>query len=216
MLTDNYNNAITDDWQALVTDDQIGRQVNWRELFGNDNPVQIEIGTGKATTLLELARLFPEHNFLGIEWTNEYCRYGARRMKHWGFKNVRMLRTDAREFVIDRIAAETVLAVHVYFPDPWRKARHYNRRLFIGEFCDALARVLVPKGQVHTATDHENYGQWIREKLSAVDIFDEIDRTTLDGVSLASLSSNYEAKFEKEGRAFYRMAVRKNVKNAGQ
>ena len=195
--------------QVLITDEAIGPRANWREIFGNDRPVQIEIGPGKGTVLLHLARVFANHNFLGIEWARAFYRYAGRRMTYWNVDNVRMLRTDAREFVVDRVGSQSLLAVHAYFPDPWPKKRHQKRRLFIPEFCAALGRVLVPGGKVLFATDHEEYFARSRENLLAVKTFRESDPNELAGRSLEGIESNYQAKFAKEGRTIYRLAVEK-------
>jgi len=195
--------------RCVVTDEQIGRQASWRAAFGNDRPVQIEIGPGKGTVLLQLAELFTEHNFLGIEWANAFCRSTARRVTYWQVPNVKMLRTDAREFIIDRLPADSVLAVHVYFPDPWHKKRHVKRRLFIPEFCRAIGRVLLAGGKVLVATDHEEYFAAIRENLSVVDELTEGDPQSLAGKSLEEIQGNYEAKFAKLGRRIFRLAAEK-------
>lgn len=189
-----------------ISDRRIGRAADWQAVFGNDRPVQIEIGPGKGTVLLQLAQIFPEHNLLGIEWAAEFYRHAARRSRFWKAGNVKLLRTDAREFLIDRVPTASVLAVHAYFADPWPKSRHAGRRLFIPEFCRAAARVLKPGGKVFAATDHQPYGEEIHANLSAVPQLREADHRVLEGRSLETLESNYEAKFVKEGRKISRMA----------
>jgi len=194
---------------ALVTDDRVGRQADWRAIFGNDRPVQIEIGPGKGTALIHLAELFAGHNFLGIEWANAFYRRTARRMTYWGISNVKMLRTDAREFIIDRVAPASVFAVHIYFPDPWPKHRHAGRRLFIPEFCRALVRVLVPGGKALVATDHDAYFTQIRNTLGTIDRLGESDPFVLGDRCLRAMRGNYEAKFLGAGRRVFRIAVEK-------
>lgn len=196
---------------CVITDDAIGPQTNWQAIFGNDRPVQIEIGPGKAAVLMQLARLFPDHNFLGIEWASAFSRLAARRITHWQIDNIKILRTDAREFIIDRVGPDSVRAVHIYFPDPWPKKRHANRRLFIGDFCRALHRVLIPGGNALAATDHPDYAEQIRDTLLAVDGFAESDPHELAGTSLEHIESNYQAKFVKQGRSIFRIAVEKAV-----
>jgi tRNA (guanine-N7-)-methyltransferase len=195
--------------KLLITDEQIGPQADWPAVFGNDRPVQIEIGSGRGTTLMLLAKLFDQHNFLGIEWAREFYNYAARRIAYWKIDNVRMLRTDAREFIIDRVPTASVSAIHAYFPDPWPKERHHKRRLFMDEFCRNAARVLIAGGKILVATDHEEYFGQIRKTLLAVPALREGDADVLHGVSLAGLTSNYEAKFLKAGRNVFRLAAEK-------
>src|SRR5262245_10534795 len=102
---------------------------SWSRLFGNDRRVELEIGIGKGTFLLRRAKQCPDRNFLGIEWAGEFYRFALDRMERWRMTNVRVLRTDARDFV-ERICPRASLSVlHIYHPDPWPKRRHNKRRL---------------------------------------------------------------------------------------
>lgn len=193
----------------VITDDQIGPRVDWRDVFGNDQPVQIEIGAGKGTILLQLTDLFPQHNILAIEWANKFAMYCAKRVASRGIDNVAVLRTDGREFIIDRIPSASVLAVHAYFPDPWPKKRHRPRRLFVPQFCRALHRILAPNGKVFSATDSHDYFEQIQQNLLADGLFRCDNSLSLLGQDLSSLSGNYENKFRKAGCDIFRLAVEK-------
>jgi len=202
------NRSPTGDY-FLLDDAEVGPRANWQAIFGNSRPVQVEIGPGKGTTLLQLARLFPQHNFLGLEWARQFCRNCARRARFWSLTNIKMLRADAREFIIDRVPTESILAVHVYFPDPWPKKRHHKRRLFIPELCHALARTVTRGGKVIVATDHEEYFGWIADKLLSTEVFQESSPNLLLDKDLTSVTSNYERKFRQTGRKIFRLAVEK-------
>jgi tRNA (guanine-N7-)-methyltransferase len=117
-----------------------------------------------------------------------------------------MLRTDARDLVMYKLKSESIQTFHIYFPDPWPKRRHHRRRLFIPEFCAAVARVLVPGGTVYAASDHEEYFRQIEANLLAVPNF---TRREFDSPAGNDVLSNYEAKFVKEGRSIYRISVKK-------
>lgn len=194
------------DERFLVHEDQIGATLDFRAVFGNDHPVEIEIGTGKGTLMLYLARTNPDHNFLGIEWASKFYRFAADRFRRWNLTNTRMLRTDARELVLHKLAPDSVFAFHVYFPDPWPKKKHHRRRLFIPDFCRAAARVLVPGGKIYVASDHEEYFREIEINLYGTPGLREAD---FDSPAGNQVLSNYEAKFTEEGRKIYRLAVRK-------
>ena len=106
----------------------------WDNLFGNDNPVEIEIGFGKGLYLTTAGCAWPDTNFLGIEIVRKYQYYAATRMTLRGLTNVRVACADGRVVLRDQVAPKSVDAVHVYFPDPWWKARHRKRRVFTPEF----------------------------------------------------------------------------------
>src|SRR5262245_33057067 len=96
-------------------------QIDWVQIFGNDRPVEIEVGSGKGAFLLAAAATNPGTNYLGIEIDRALQLYVATRLAKRGLRNARVAGTDARRFFHERIPAASVRAVHVYFPDPWWK-----------------------------------------------------------------------------------------------
>lgn len=182
--------------------------MNWAELFGNDRPVEVEIGTGKGAFLLRRAQAHPELNFLGIEWSNEFFRFAADRMRRWKLANIRMVRTDASEFIRLQCPRDSLRVLHVYHPDPWPKKRHHKRRLFQKPFVDAAAACLISGGRLTVQTDHAEYFEIIRELLVNHPMlepvaFEELDFAIADG----DLATNFEIKYRREGREMHRVAV---------
>jgi len=182
--------------------------LDWAELFGNHNPIEVEIGTGKAGFLLRRAQAHPQRNFLGIEWANKFFRFAADRLRRWGVQNARMVRTDASHFIRVQCPRESLSALHVYHPDPWPKKRHHKRRLFQQPFVDAAVACLVPGGRCAVQTDHAEYFEVIGRLLRA---HPELEETDFDdpefGIDAGSVASNYELKYLPEGREMYRIAV---------
>lgn len=133
------------------------RVLDWRSIFGNDHPLEIEVGFGKGLFLLTSALAHPETNYLGIEIMRKYQLFTATRMAKRGLKNVRLVKGDARLFLRDCVAPNSIQAAHVYFPDPWWKKRHQKRRVFTAEFARECERILQPGGHLHIATDVEEY-----------------------------------------------------------
>ena len=127
--------------------------LDWPIIFGNDNPVEIEVGSGKGAFLVATAPAHPAVNFFGIEIVRKYQFYCATRVAIRGLKNVRMAGCDARPLLRDRVPPASVQAIHVYFPDPWWKKRHHKRRVFTPEFVDSCAKALRPGGRLHLASD---------------------------------------------------------------
>lgn len=131
--------------------------IDWLTLFGNSNPVEIEVGMGKGQFLLNSAQMRPEVNFFGIEIVRKYQLYSATRFAIRKLQNVKTACADAKLILRDHVAAGSVSAVHVYFPDPWWKKRHRKRRVFTEEFAGLVARALRPGGTLHIATDVAEY-----------------------------------------------------------
>src|SRR5580700_7381044 len=143
------------------------RPISWRDLFGNDNPVELEIGMGKGTFLTDAARARPETNFFGLEYARWFWRYASDRLRRNGCGNARTARAEAGYFVREFVPDASLSVVHIYFPDPWPKKRHHKRRLIQPPFVPEIHRVLMPGGQVRIVTDHEDYYQQIEAALRA-------------------------------------------------
>jgi tRNA (guanine-N7-)-methyltransferase len=126
-------------------------------------PLELEIGSGKGTFLLNQALVTPAVNYLGIEWAMQYWKFAADRCRRHGLVNVRVLRTEAGAFVRDFVPDTSLRQVHIYFPDPWPKARHNKRRLIQAPFLRECHRVLEARGLLRIATDHGEYFAWMEE-----------------------------------------------------
>jgi len=135
--------------------------------FGRRAPTVLEIGVGMGVTTAAIAAARPEVNFLGVEVFAAGIGALARRADELKLANLRIVQHDAVEVVRDMIGADSLAGVHVFFPDPWPKARHHKRRLIAPAFVALLASRIAPGGYLHCATDWENYAQRMLEVLSA-------------------------------------------------
>src|SRR3954471_14719996 len=133
------------------------KPLDWRQLFGNDHPVELEIGMGKGTFLTEQAKARPDVNFFGIEWANWFWRYASDRLRRNGCTNARAVRAEALFFLREHVPDASISVLHVYFPDPWPKKRHHKRRLVQEPFMQQAKRVLAPRGRLQIVTDHQGY-----------------------------------------------------------
>ena len=129
----------------------------WSAFFGNNHPVEVEIGTGRGMFLVNAGETHPDTNFVGMEIEYTEGRHAAKRLQKRGLQNVRILGGDARIGIPRYLTTETVAAVHVYFPDPWWKRRHRGRRIFNDWFVAEASRVLISGGVLHAWTDVEEY-----------------------------------------------------------
>lgn len=121
-------------------------------------PLEIDIGCGRGRFLLARAQACPELNFLGIDKCTLRLRKIDRRAQSTGLANIRLMQGDALP-LLARLPGESASIFYVYFPDPWPKRRHHDRRLVSPRFIDMVFKALVPGGIVHLCTDHADYYQ---------------------------------------------------------
>jgi tRNA (guanine-N7-)-methyltransferase len=184
--------------------------LDFHAIIGNSRPVEMEIGFGKGLFLLNSAMSRPDVNFLGIEIERKYQLFTAGRMAKRGLTNVRLACGDARRFLRDCVASDSVDALHVYFPDPWWKTRHHKRRLWTPEFAAECARVLRPGGKLHAATDVEEYSKIIADRLAKQPRLQPLpppqEKTPEHDLDFLT---NFERKSRQAGRAVYRSLHKK-------
>ena len=192
--------------QDLAT---LPRPIDWRALFGNDHPIELEIGSGKGTFITEQAKARPDVNFFGIEWANWFYRYASDRLRRNNCMNARMVRSDAQFILAQHVPSESISVVHVYFPDPWPKARHHRRRLVQPTFPPLVHRVLAPGGRVQIVTDHKEYWEEnIEPVMRSAAGFDIVDYVRPGSANEGEfVGTNFERKYRREGRPFYAIAA---------
>jgi tRNA (guanine-N7-)-methyltransferase len=139
--------------KLLKTIDDLPRPWASDKLFPYDAPLEIEVGSGKGLFLQSAARKQLSHNFLGIEIAEKYACYAAARLAKDGIPNAVVVRGDAQRIFGELVPNESIVAVHVYFPDPWWKKRHHKRRVMNDRFVREVVRTLVPGGVLHFWTD---------------------------------------------------------------
>ncbi len=200
-------------FNAAISPNGLEGWIDFESIWEQIAPVEMEIGSGKGTFLVEQAKMFPRINFLGIEWANKFYKYAVDRMERWGLSNVRVLRTDAAIFIKEHIPDASIQTFHLYFPDPWPKKKHHKRRFFCDDNLAEIYRILKPDGIINIATDHENYYEQMTEvagKAIGAGLFKEIPFIRPAGAKEGELvGTNYERKYLKEGRLTYTLSLRK-------
>jgi tRNA (guanine-N7-)-methyltransferase len=189
-------------WSPIEIDPAAQRPpFDWRALFANDRPVELEIGSGKGMFLKVAARTCPEVNYLGVERASRFYRTAVDRLMRARLPNVRLMRADGLD-VLDRwIAPGSIRALHIYFPDPWPKKRHRKRRLFCPALLDLATRVLPAGGEIRLATDHVEYGAAIRELFDGAR--DRFARADWAAAEAERLPTNYALKWQRAGRVLW-------------
>jgi tRNA (guanine-N7-)-methyltransferase len=179
--------------------------------FDSPGPFELEIGCGKGGFLLSRGRAHPEIRLLGIEWANKYYKYAADRMARWKLENVRVMRTDAKIFVMHHLPAACIDVLHIYHPDPWPKKRHHKRRLIQPPFVEAAIRSMKAGARLLIQTDHPEYFEQIRAVLAGHEALHEIDWEQAGYMPDADWGgTNYEIKYAREGRKIFRIAAQKH------
>ncbi len=179
-------------------------------LFGNDRPVILEIGSGKGRFLIRHAEENPGLNILGVEKSLHYYRHIVDRIVRRGIPNIRVINYDAFLVLQKMLAPQTVQEIHIYFPDPWPRPREQKRRIIRPESASALNRVLRDDGRGWYVTDHKSYFE------AAVPVMAEMFAIEAGEIRHDPPRTNYEAKYQQEGRAIYQIFfTKKSSKESG-
>lgn len=166
-LTDSQRKAIADHWQEFVipTADAL---LNLQGLFPHPGRLVIEIGFGMGDSLLAMARQEPATNFIGIEVHQPGIGKLLHGIAEQRLQNLKIICRDATEVFSACVPVNTVDKVQIYFPDPWPKKKHQKRRIVQPDFMALLRDRLQPGGQIHLATDWEEYARYMLEVMEAV------------------------------------------------
>lgn len=184
--------------------------IDWQALFGRRAPLELEIGCGKGLFLLNAARRDPDANFVGIEVARKFAIQSASRLAKRAVPNARVLCADARVLVAYRLAEASVRRIHVLFPDPWWKKRHRKRRVFTPEFVIHCGRVLEPGGEVHVATDVQEYFRDIEALFAAhSDLASRPVAEPAEPSHDMDYLTNYERRSRKAGKPVFRVRYAK-------
>lgn len=142
--------------------------IDFAEVFANRNPVTLEIGFGMGQSLLEMATLHPERNFVGVEVHPPGVGSLLAAIEAQGLENLKIIQADAVEVLNQHVSDESLAAVQIFFPDPWHKKRHHKRRLIQTELVELLVQKLIVGGELHLATDWQDYAQHMMAVLSGI------------------------------------------------
>ena len=187
----------------------------WSQVFGNKNPIRIEIGMGKGRFILNMAKQHPEINFVGIERYSSVLLRAIEKLDSEEFqdlKNVRFVCMDARN-IADVFAEGEVERIYLNFSDPWPKARHARRRLTSAEFLERYEKVLPEGGAVEFKTDNTalfNFSlEQVKEAEWTLSAF-TYDLHHNEEMNEGNIMTEYEEKFSRRGNPINKLiAVRK-------
>ena len=181
----------------------------WREHFGNDRPVWLEVGMGKGQFIMELARRHPEINFIGVEMYSSVLIRAVQKREQEEIANLLFLRIDARSLP-DCFAPGEIQRIFLNFSDPWPKDRHAKRRLTSRQFLERYAKILEQHGLVEFKTDNRDLYTFSLEEREAAGWRLLCSTEDLHGDSELmrdNIMTEYEERFSARGNPIYKMVI---------
>lgn len=186
------------------------RKGRFGEVFGNDHPIEIEVGMGKGRFIMDMARLHPDKNYIGIERYSSVLLRGLQKRAEIELDNVYFMCVDARDLA-EIFAPGEVNRIYLNFSDPWPKDRHAKRRLTSPEFMKVYDQVLAPDGTVEFKTDNQGLFEY---SLAAVpEAGWTVTAHTFDlhqnEMSAGNVMTEYEQKFSEKGNPICKLIAKR-------
>ncbi len=177
-------------------------RIDLAELFPQEKPLEIELGSGDGSFLVTYAALHPDRNFIGVERLLGRIRKMDRKARRAGLENLRGVRIESAYFLQFLLPEHSASAMHIYFPDPWPKRKHRRNRLVNEAFPALMVRALKPAGWVYLRTDDVDYFQQMTEVFGASPRFSEAETPA----ALQRLLTDFEREFQSQGVITHRAA----------
>jgi len=146
-------------------------QIDLGTLFPSSQPIVMDIGYGMGEATWQIAKANPSTNYLGVEVHMPGVGKLMARLDEYELTNVRLIERDVFEVFYYMLKDSSLDGVHLFFPDPWPKKRHFKRRIVNERFLADVAAKLKPSGYLHIATDWVPYAEWIKEVFSHTKLF---------------------------------------------
>ncbi|MDY0301247.1 MAG: tRNA (guanosine(46)-N7)-methyltransferase TrmB [Trichlorobacter sp.] len=176
----------------------------WQQIFGNPNPLVLEIGCGTGDFAAEMASRNPGWNYLALDFYNQGCLKTCKRAEKRELANIRIIRDEARSFIRRCLNYSSLRAVFINCPDPWPKRRQRKRRLVNDEFINLLKPYLQPGADFFFATDFDDYGMDVANMMVQKTGFVNMLQPDLWRYSLPDYPlSKYMLRFMGEGKNIY-------------
>ena len=200
-----FNEIAENDPNFLDTDEY----THWASQFDNDHPLNLEIGFGNGSFLIEMAIQNPDINFIGMDFYHKGIRKTITRIGKLQLKNVRLAYGDARERIPFLFREQDLQAIYINFPDPWPKARHARRRLIQPSVVADLCGRLRPGGHLFAVTDDVPYAEQMHETLAGESGLDNVYASEWLSEVPGRMQTAYESEWRAEGRRMHFFAYRR-------
>lgn len=184
----------------------------WHLIFGNENPIHIEIGMGKGQFIMQLAKEHPDINYIGIERYSSVLLRALQKMEIEPLPNIRFLCMDA-SIITEVFDEEEVAKIYLNFSDPWPKERHAKRRLTSRQFFERYDKILARNGVVEFKTDNDNLFAFSMEEVAEAGW--TLDAHTFDlhhdpVLNEGNVMTEYEEKFSSLGHPIHKLIARRS------
>lgn len=195
----------------LVIHEPKQHKESWKEVFGNDHPIRIEVGMGKGRFIYQLAKLNPDVNYIGIEKYSSVLLRALQKMESEPLPNLFFIRMDAEE-IAEVFGREEIDRIYLNFSDPWPKDRHAKRRLPSGEFLKRYDSFLKKDGILEFKTDNRDLFDFALGELDdagweAVQV--SFDLHNDQEMSAGNIMTEYEEKFSAQGNPIYKYIIKR-------
>ncbi|WP_386698030.1 tRNA (guanosine(46)-N7)-methyltransferase TrmB [Lonepinella sp. MS14436] len=197
-LSEYQRQIMNDNWTSYGLDYQ-NEPFDFTKIYGNSQPVVLEIGFGMGKSLVEMAAQNPDKNYLGIEVHTPGVGACLAYALEKGVKNLRVMCHDATEILRDCIAENSLGGLQLFFPDPWQKAKHHKRRIVQPQFVENVSQKLQSGGFIHFATDWQNYAEQMLDVLQSMQSAVGIRNVSSTGDYIERPDFRPLTKFEQRG-----------------
>lgn len=185
---------------AFIPEDYF-RDYSLAEIFGKGDTCEVDLGCGEGSFLLDMAKHYPDRLFLGVERLLGRVKTVCRAINARQIENVRVLRLESRYFLEYILKPGSISRLHYLFPDPWPKKRHYKNRLVQTEFLPALYNALAENGEFLFKTDHEEYFEWVMERMNGSNLFRHV---TWEENDFYYPKTDFQQQWEAQGKEIFR------------
>ncbi|WP_010532340.1 tRNA (guanosine(46)-N7)-methyltransferase TrmB [Lentibacillus jeotgali] len=188
----------------LIVPDAKSNKGKWKEMFGNANPIHVEIGSGKGQFIAGMAEQHPDVNFIGIELAKSIIVIAGSKVKNAGQDNVLLLHVDAADLT-ELFAENEISAIYLNFSDPWPKKRHAKRRLTFHTFLRQYEHILQSEGEIVLKTDNQGLFEYSLVSFSQFGMdLTEVNLDLHSEEDPENVMTEYEEKFSAKGQPIYR------------
>ncbi|MDG5787729.1 tRNA (guanosine(46)-N7)-methyltransferase TrmB [Evansella sp. AB-P1] len=199
---------IEDNPQIIVPNPK-ERKGKWSELFENDNPLHVEVGTGKGRFVTKMAASYPDRNVIGVEKYDSVIVTGVERLLENPLDNIRLLKADVTN-ITEIFDSGEVDRFYINFTDPWPKNRHEKRRLTHKSFLKKYSEILKDTGEIHLKTDNQGLFEYSIESLSQFGFkLKQVTFNLHESNMEDNIMTEYEERFVEKGIRIYRLEAYK-------
>lgn len=188
---------------SYVVTNPVKYKNKWNDLFGNKNPICLELGTGRGDFIIEMAKTYPNINFIGLEINDSQMVMAVNNLKSLKLNNLKLINADARE--IDKIFGKEIDTIYLTFSEPWPKRIDETKRFTHVSYLKLYDKIFKKHKHIVLKTDNKGLFAYSLETLSSYwYVFEKVSLDLHnDERNIKNIMTNYEKQYLKEGRAIY-------------